>query len=120
MKSRQSYLCIYTGHHRLKVVAYSDAMCSPKVVAHNCNRDVGQSKLYLWHSLGQCEQGSNRHRPAPLPSPLVLTCVAQPCVHTLNPMQLAGLQKTKNPCKDFLLQQPSKLCLPDNFINQET
>ena len=45
IKSRQTYLCIYTGHHSIKIVAYSDAMSSPKVVVHNCNTHASQSKL---------------------------------------------------------------------------
>ena len=42
---------------------------------------------------------------------IAFTYVAQSCVDTLNPVQLTGLQETKNSRKDFLLQA-TKQALP--------
>lgn len=73
-KSRQTYLCIYTGHQCFKVVACSNAMCSPKIVVHNCNTRTGQSKLYLRHLLEECKKGSKHHH-----IPIAYLCCATLC-----------------------------------------
>lgn len=63
---------------------------------HHCSTCTSQDRL---GPLGK-EAAKTTHNK-------VLTCVPQPRVDTLHPVQLARLQETKNSCKDFLLQQTS-------------